>query len=253
MMQHTDNVRAFIIHLERARAREPHVELLKSALPVVSEIVMAVDAQELSCDEVARFYHRHIYRPTYPFILSQNEIACFLSHRKIWALIAKQDCDAGLILEDDAGLDAGFTKSFVLACDFIKKYHFIRLPHRMRETGSVLAERDGVRLILPQPVGLGQVAYLVSRQGAVQLLEMTQIFDRPIDVFLQMFWLTKLRPLSILPSGIREISAQIGGSTLHQKRTIGGKCRREILRPLYRWRLALACKKHAHFMNILEG
>jgi len=239
-------IKSFIIHLDRAQAREAQVARLRADLPIASEIVAAIDAQSLNADKVAHIYHRTIHQPAYPFALSRNEIACFLSHRQVWAMIVEQNCAAGLILEDDAHLDADFANAFALACDFMTEQHFIRFPHKLREKGEVLAERHGVRLIMPSVVGLGQVAYLVSRKAAEQLLASTMVFDRPVDVLLQMFWLTKVRPLSILPSGIREISAQIGGSSLHGKRTMREKWRREILRPLYRWRLARLSKKYTN-------
>jgi len=240
-------IKAFIIHLERAVARESQVAALKAALPIASEIVRAVDAQNLPVNEIMRVYRRHLYKPAYPFTLSENEIACFLSHRQAWAMIVEQGCDSGLILEDDAHIGVDFAAAFALAQEFMTPRSFFRFPHHQRERGETITQRDKVRLIQPLPVGLGQVAYLISREVAGQLLEVTEFFDRPVDVLLQMFWLTKVRPLTIHPSGIEEISAQLGGSTLHRKRTMAEKLRREILRPLYRWRIAYisqlsACK-----------
>jgi len=237
-------IKAFIIHLERANEREAQLANLATALPVPSDIITAIDGQGLNPERIAQYYRRHLHKPTYPFALSRNEIACFLSHRKAWKAIIEQNCASGLILEDDASIGVDFAEAFALASQFMTADNFIRLPHRNRERGRVLAEKGNACLIQPDVVGLGQVAYLVSREAAGALLEATKIFDRPVDVLLQMFWLTKIRPLSILPSGISEISGQIGGSTLHQKRMMGEKARRELLRPLYRWRIAQISKKY---------
>jgi len=238
-------IKAFILHLDRAVAREEQVKKLQQTLPITSEVVAAIDAHDLSVDQMAHVYRRHLYKPAYPFILSKNEVACFLSHRKIWAMIVEQGCAGGLILEDDAHLNGDFAEAFALASTFMTPRSFIRFPHHRRERGEVIASKGDIRLILPKVVGLGQVACLISREVAAQLLDRTEFFDRPIDVLLQMFWLTKVRPLSITPSGIEEISQQLGGSTLHQKRTMGTKLRREILRPLYRWRLAHFSRKYS--------
>jgi len=245
MSQEISIIKAFIIHLERARAREVQVRKLVASVPVCVEIVQAIDVKDLSLEDIARYYQPRLYKPSYPFALSTNEIACFLSHRKIWAEIVAQNCAGGLILEDDAEIGNAFATAFALSSEFITEYGLIRFPHKMREKGQILVRREGVELIKPLPVGLGQVAYLISREVAQKLLVVTERFDRPIDVLLQMFWLTKVRPLSILPSGIKEISAQIGGSTLHKRCSFGEKWHREILRPLYRWRVKNFSKEYA--------
>jgi len=241
-------VKAFIIHLERAVTRSRQVAALSAALPIASEIVCAVDAWALTAAEIANVYQPRLSQPFYPFTLSRNEVACFLSHRRAWAMMVEQNCDFGLFLEDDAAIGHDFADAFALAREFMTPHSFIRFPHHQRERGQALMIRDGIKIIQPVPVGLGQVAYLLSREAAQQLLSVTEIFDRPVDVLLQMFWLTKVRPLTIHPSGIEEISAQIGGSTLHHKRNRGEKVRREILRPLYRWRIARASKKYSERM-----
>jgi len=239
-----NHIKAFIIHLERAHNRQPQVEKLMAALPVTAEIVPAVDGKNLADADVARYYQPRLHQPFYPFTLSINEIACFLSHRKAWTTLIEQGCTAGFILEDDAAIGDDFAAAFVLARTFMTPRSLIRFPHRAREKGKTLTQHGNVRLMMPQPAGLGQVAYLLSRSVAEQLLKVTETFDRPIDVALQMFWLTKIRPLSILPSGISEISPQLGGSTLHKKHRGVEKWRREILRPLYRWQIARCSRKY---------
>jgi GR25 family glycosyltransferase involved in LPS biosynthesis len=86
------------------------------------------------------------------------------------------------------------------------------------------------------------VAQLVSREAAIRLLKASERVDRPVDVLLQMAWATAVVPKSVVPSGIREISSCLGGSTLTQDRTWLSKCRHEILRPIYRTRIARYAK-----------
>ncbi|MCE2523670.1 MAG: hypothetical protein J4F49_10720 [Rhodobacteraceae bacterium] len=50
----------------------------------------------------------------------------------------------------------------------------------------------------------------MSRTAAERLLEATQRIDRPIDCFLQSIY-------SVIPSGVGEISQELGGSTIHAK------------------------------------
>ncbi|MBB5702327.1 GR25 family glycosyltransferase involved in LPS biosynthesis [Ochrobactrum daejeonense] len=230
-------VKAFIIHLERAGDRRPQVEKLIEKLPVEAEVVDAVDGRSLDAATIARVYRRSVHKPRYPFQLSTNEIACFLSHRKAWQAIVDQELEAGFVIEDDIELTSQFQTAYAAACEVLSVDSFIRFPFRERETGrEVLSERD-VRIIEPAPVGLGMVAQLVGREAARNLLAATEIFDRPVDTTAQMNWITGLRPLSVLPGGVTEVSARLGGSTIQKSRSLPDKLKREILRPLYRWKI----------------
>jgi GR25 family glycosyltransferase involved in LPS biosynthesis len=228
-------IKAFIIHLKRAENRRAQVSRLVAELPVEAEILDAVDSHTLPQPEIDRVYRRQLHRPRYPFALSINEIACFLSHRKAWQAIVDQNLDAGLVIEDDVALNAAFDAAFAAACSHLKSGDFIRFPFRAdRETGEVVFAGNDVRIIEPVPVGLGMVAQLVSREAAQGLLAATETFDRPVDTTAQMNWVTGLRPFSVIPGGVEEISARLGGSTIKQKKSLADKLKREILRPLYR-------------------
>lgn len=228
-------IKAFIIHLERATERRGQVAALISQLPVPAEIMTAVDAKTLSDAETDRTYKPRLHKPYYPFRLSRNEIACFLSHRKAWQAIVDHKLEAGLILEDDVALTADFPAAFAAATAVVEQAGLVRLPFRAdRETGEVVLARETVKVIRPVPLGLGAQAQLIDRKTAQGLLDITTSFDRPVDTFIQMNWITGLRPLSAVPGGIKEISASLGGSTLKQPRSLVQKLHRELFRPFYR-------------------
>lgn len=230
-------IKAFIIHLKRATDRQPQVARLIESLPVEAEVVEAVDGRTLDPQVIARVYRRAVHRPHYPFPLSTNEIACFLSHRKAWQAIVNQNLDAGFVLEDDVELTPEFPAAFAAARSLADTGSFIRFPFRERESGRELLNTGGVRIIEPVPVGLGMVAQLIGRDAARRLLAATEVFDRPVDTTAQMNWVTGLKPLSVLPGGVREISVDLGGSTIQKSRALPDKLKREILRPLYRWQV----------------
>lgn len=233
----TSTIKALIIHLERAKERYNQVELLKAALPCPTLIINAVDSQTLDDSSINRFYRKNLYRPYYPFTLSKNEIACFLSHRTAWQKIVDDGLDAGFIIEDDIALTDRFFAVFQFALTEIDPHSFIRFPFRVREQGKILAQKDDIRLIEPKEVGLGQVAQLVGREAAKKLLEATEIFDRPVDTTEQLYWKTGVHPKTILPPVVREISGEIGGSTIKSKHGFFARLYREIARPLYRHRI----------------
>ncbi len=237
-------IKAFIIHLERASERRAQVAELSAQLPVPVEIIIAVDAKQLSDEQVAQAYKPRLHKPYYPFRLSRNEIACFLSHRKTWQAIIDQNLDAALVLEDDVALTADFPAAFSAACKALGKQSFIRLPFRPeKEHGITVMECEGAKVIRPCPVGLGAVAQLISKEAAQILLDITAPFDRPVDTFEQMNWVTGLVPLTVIPGGVDEISASLGGSTLKPPRNLRHKLHRELMRPFYRRSVTVYSRK----------
>ncbi|MBN9044530.1 MAG: glycosyltransferase family 25 protein [Rhizobiales bacterium] len=236
------NIKAFIIHLARAADRRPQVERLTRDLsvqgPVKAEVIDAVDNRALDEATIARVYRRRLHAPRYPFPLSRNEIACFLSHRKAWQAIVDRKLDAGFVIEDDVALTADFSDAFRAATDHLEPGGFIRFPFRMdREHGREVYRNDHVRIIVPNPIGLGMVAQLVSHDAARKLLDVTLPFDRPVDTTVQMRWITGLQPLAVIPGGVKEISSELGGTTIQHRKNLSARLAREILRPVYRMRV----------------
>lgn len=227
-------IAAFVIHLERAAQRRPQVERLRQSLPMGVEVIDAVDGRELGEDEIASVYLRHLHRPRYPFRLSASEVACFMSHRKVWQRIADSDLDAALIVEDDVEVDQPKLQAVLDAfAPRMTRDDYLRLPRKMRESGPVLEGTDGL-VFRPRMLGLGMQLQLVGPGAAARLLETTRQFDRPVDTLLQ---LRRLHPgVRFLCS--RDVLAReiaVGGSLVQKKRkSLADLVSREVGRPLYR-------------------
>jgi len=237
ILENKPRLKAIIIHLDRALERRKNIKKLVQQLPCPAEIIPAVDCQKLGPETVNQVYRRQLYHPKYPFVLSLNEIACFLSHRRAWQYIVENDLDYGLIIEDDVRLLSEFELALNLALNNVDIQSFIRFPFCERETGLLLAQVASFRLIKPNRVGLGQVAQLVGREAAHKLLMQTETFDRPVDNLMQLFWQTSIHPLCVLPGCVEEISSELGGSLLKQKHKLHARLQREVLRPIYRWQI----------------
>lgn len=232
------NIKAFIIHLTRATDRKPQVDKLIHELPVKTEVIDAVDSRTLTDAEIGRVYKHKLHAPRYPFELSKNEIACFLSHRKAWQAIVDQQLDTGFVIEDDIELTDVFNAAFHAVSNHFEPGSFVRFTFRDdREDGREVFRNNEVRIIIPNPIGLGMVAQLVSFDAAKKLLAITERFDRPVDTTIQMRWVTDLQPLAVIPGGVKEISAQLGGTTIQHKKSLSDKLKREIMRPIYRMRV----------------
>ena len=227
-----------IIHLDRSLERKPQVRKLKKDLPYRTKIVEAVDGSKPNND-FSNSYIPRILRPHYPFSLRSAEIACFQSHRKCWQEMLDRGLEAALIIEDDVDIiDGEFTAAVKLAMTEIKLGDLIRFPMKPREKPrNRSVKRDNISIFEPTVIGLGTQAQIVTYDAARRLLEKTEHFDRPIDVYLQLRWKHGVRVLTLWPHGVRERSSSLGGSLIGKERSNGDKLRRELLRPLYRAKL----------------
>ena len=227
-----------IIHLERSLERKPQVRKLKNDLPYRTKVVEAIDGSKPDND-FSKIYIPRLLRPRYPFSLRLAEVACFQSHRKCWQEILDRGLEAALIIEDDVDIiDGEFTAAVKLAMKEIKKGDLIRFPMKPREKPrNRSVKRDNISIFEPTVIGLGTQAQIVTYDAARRLLEKTEHFDRPIDVYLQLRWKHGVRVLTLWPNGVRERSSSLGGSLIGKERSNGDKLRRELLRPLYRAKL----------------
>lgn len=229
--------KAFVIHLERAAGRRASVDALIGALPVESEVLPAVDGRALSEAAAAAAHVRARYAPAYPFALARPEIGAFLSHRAAWRRIVDENLDHAFVFEDDASVDPA---RFACVARFLAaeraRWRYVLMPAAGLESiGERLAAQDGVTLVRPASPPLRAIGQAVSREAAERLLGLTAPFDRPVDTFLQMNWVTGITLLAVAPTPIRDVSRETGGTTV-QRRRLGlvERLRHEALRPIYR-------------------
>jgi GR25 family glycosyltransferase involved in LPS biosynthesis len=228
--------KAYILHLERAVSRAANVKALEAGLPIESEIVAAVDGARLSPAEIDQAYARRRFRPRYPFALTATEVGVFLSHRAIWRRIVYDECDFGLVFEDDAQVDPALLAALI---EFVTAertaWEYVLMPAAPIRGGATVARRGGLALIRPDVPPLRAIGQIVSRAAAERLLDRTLPFDRPVDTLLQMNWVTGQTVLVASPSPVRDVSRETGGTTV-QRRSMGPaeRIHHEAMRPIYR-------------------
>jgi len=229
--------KAFVIHLERAAGRRASVEALARALPIESEILPAVDGLALSAEAVGAAYAGARYAPRYPFALTRSEIGAFLSHRAAWRRIVDDGLDFAFVFEDDASLDPQrFTALLAALAAERGRWRYVLLPAAgLEPAGVTLARRGDVALLRPSSPPLRAIGQAVAREAAERLLALTAPFDRPVDTFLQMNWVTGVTLLAAAPTPIRDVSRETGGTTVQRKRLgLIDRLRHEAMRPVYR-------------------
>lgn len=231
---------SLIIHMSGSTARRPNAEALLRALPDAM-LVEAVDGRDPAQVTGVAIRAGDAHRPVYPFPLAPGEIGCFLSHRRCWRRILAEGWDYALIVEDDLAIAPDRLRAALALIDaHVTPDSYIRIPVKQREKpAQVLGENDGLDLILPKVIGLQTVAQVVGRGAAERLLKASETIDRPVDTFLQMHWITGQPVHSLLGSGARELTADLGGSTIQKKTRANSKLARELKRAAYRAQVAL--------------
>jgi glycosyl transferase family 25 len=238
--------KAFILHLERARAREATVQALRESVAIESEVIAAVDGALLSPQEVDQVSTQRRFRPRYPFPLTRTEVGVFLSHRAAWRRIVEEDLDFAFIFEDDAEIDPpGFTAVVEFVSLERQSWDYVLLPAQPIRNGTPVASRGGHSLLRPGAPPLRAIAQIVSLAAAKRLLERTLPFDRPIDTLMQMTWVTGQPLLVAAPSPIRDVSRETGGSTV-QRKSMGflDRLHHEAMRPIYRAQVLARYRRH---------
>ena len=231
---------SLIIHMSGSTARRPNAEALLRALPSAA-LIEAVDGRDPAQVTGVTIRNGDAHRPAYPFPLAPGEVGCFLSHRRCWRRILAEGWDYALIVEDDLAIAPDRLRAVLaLVADHATPDSYIRIPAKQREKpAQVLGETDGLQLILPRVIGLQTVAQVVGRGAAERLLKASETIDRPVDTFLQMHWVTGQPVHSLLGTGARELTADLGGSTIQKKTRANSKLAREIKRASYRAQVAL--------------
>jgi glycosyl transferase family 25 len=166
----------FLINLDRHPLRLKRMESQLQGLPF--KRIAAVDGKTVDGPE-----QRDRSRPPSCENLSRYGKACALSHRVAWREFLAGPEKFACVLEDDVYLSPDFTRfirdeSWIPAgCNLLKLETNLHKVFLSRKTICCL---DRSVAIL-HSLHLGTAAYIVSRKGAADLLQRTQVLDCPTD------------------------------------------------------------------------
>jgi glycosyl transferase family 25 len=210
-MSKRDDLRVFVISLERATERREYMADLVSRLGLTAEFVSAVDGKQLSPEQRARYSSRRARR-IYGCEMTDSEIGCYMSHLAIYNRMIEEDIETVLVLEDDiscvADLRGVLDEVIRLPRD---AWQVIRLqssktsitePANGRGQGERIVgvgERDIYRI---RTSILGGCAYLIRRPAAEAMLLRSGRIDMPIDQTLDRYWENGIVPYVLRPTPV---------------------------------------------------
>ncbi len=255
----------YFINLDRSPGRLDWFMAQVAGMDVATVRVPAVDARQLPEEE----FERMRLMSSGVNSMSPAEMACLLSHRKVWALVAEGEDDWAFVAEDDIHFSAD-AASFLTSdrwipagVDIVKAETDLR---RHELSFKTWGEPFGHELRRLKSSHVGSGGYFVSRSAARKLLAYTERHCEPVDVILfsategllrdlialqlspaicvQDVWIATAANEGVLSSGIAEDRLQFHRSDPRSARRRGsakavheiGRIGRQIVRP---FRMAL--------------
>ncbi|WP_348645467.1 glycosyltransferase family 25 protein [Mesorhizobium sp. WSM4303] len=171
------HMKCLVINLDRSRDRLAHVSAEFARIGVAFERVTAVDARDRP--DLAEMPQRKKH-----LRMADGEIACLLSHRQCWSMIAAGDDAYGAIFEDDivfadkAGPLLAGAGWIPADADIVKLETFF---NRTVISRKGVACGHGFSASRLHAVHIGTAGYIVSRQAARDLIEATNEIAIPVD------------------------------------------------------------------------
>lgn len=141
--------------------------------------------------------------------MTNNEIACYLSHLKAYeALIASRE-EAALILEDDISCDMRLTHVLnSLNASEPTKWSVLRLqstktsvaePTSKADYGEAIEDIAGHSICRLKTNVLGGCGYVIRREAALTLLTRSRRIFMPIDQMMDRYWENGIAPYVVRP------------------------------------------------------
>lgn len=184
---------------------------LLSDLGFTATIIPAFDGKKLRPEQRAR-YNGERARRMYGCEMSDNEIACYLSHLSVYSKMLEHRIDAALILEDDISC-VGDLKPVVEGVMKLPRtnWQVVRLqstkrsvshPTTRRGAGEPVAQVGQREIFRLRTSVLGGCAYLIRLGAANAMLERSEHMDMPIDQTLDRYWENGIIPYVLRPTPV---------------------------------------------------
>lgn len=209
-MADTGSLPVFIISLDRAEQRRDYMRALIARLGMTAHFVSAVDGQNLTAEQRARYSSRRARR-VYGCEMTDNEIACYLSHLSVYSRMLEEGIETALILEDDISCVADFKAILDQALTLpTASWQVLRLQSTKRSVaspdasatrarGEAVAEVGPRRIFRIRTSVLGGCAYLIRRSAASAMLVRSKHIEMPIDQTLDRYWENGIIPYVLRP------------------------------------------------------
>ena len=217
------------INLDRDAERRTRLLAELQQIDMPSERFPAVWWADVPPEQASRWYSDDLNARQYYKPLRNGEKGCYASHIGAWQQLLASDAPALVVLEDDVRLRPQFADVVNAIAALQEPWDMVKLLGRDQEkTRSQRPLTGNTVLVDYARVPSMTAGYVISRAGAVRLLERRQPFGRPIDVDLRFWWeCGDLRILGVSPATIELDDTSLVSSIWDE---------RDTLTPAQRWR-----------------
>ena len=187
-------MRILLINLARAEARRAKMTTQFAELNLPFEILEATDGRTLTEADRAFVDHKARQRIT-PYPLTDNEIGCWISHRRAIESVAQGDDSMAVIIEDDITCTPDFGATIQAIESNGGSFDFIFLHRKFKKGEAFVPCRPlmaGRNLGRVRYASMGCLAYVVSREGARKFLARTSHSGHAVDKEIHRYWVNGL-------------------------------------------------------------
>lgn len=220
----------FVINLARDTDRRAHAEKTLAALGIDAQFVTAVDGRALTATDRAMVDPAKTAR-LYGHAMMDSEIACYLSHYRIYEKMLREDIPVALVMEDDLAIDPTLPRIVrdILDVPF-QKWQVVRLQSARKKivagatpdfAGRAVADLTDGKVYALRVHVLGACAYLIRQAGARAMVEYGQRIFMPIDHTMDRYWENGILPYVVRPFPVRQhddFGTSIGDRSAKQSR-----------------------------------
>lgn len=234
----TKTIHIYYINLDRSPERAKFIKDQFNSSNIKLTRVQATDGSSLDQNLISEIQRsqsilEHFQKP------KPGEIGAFFSHQAVWNLIANQDEDFSIVIEDDVIVDQALFDDFICLISDIDTEDIIDISGRK---GFVSVDKkplkNNISLTRYSTPPLGMTGKIIGKQAAVKLYNFMPEYLSPVDVMVQKVYQHKVCIWSTNKCYIKHADQLVGGTTIQTKdRNFSKKILRELKRPL--WRAAI--------------
>lgn len=198
----------FVINLDKSPERMAKIAKRLNELEIPFERISGVYGADLSEYDLNSAYSARLNARTYRRPLTKGEIGCYMSHLKAWKAIVDSSIPCALVIEDDILIDSNIKtlceklNKIAYSYDIVKFFCKKSKPKVIKKVSM----GNGYNLCRFKKVPIGNLAQLISLEGAQKLLKNFSTFGRSVDEDIQHWWEADLNVLGVFPSAVNIIN-----------------------------------------------
>jgi len=239
-----------VISLPLSTQRQTKISTGLQAAGMPFSMLMGVDGRELSASELECFAPSR-FMARFRREIGPAEVGCTLSHKLALETFMASNESTALILEDDAVIPPNLGEAIDLLVDCLPRdWGFLKVGGIGGVRGRLLLETAVGKIVETPATTVCAHAYVVSRQGASQLLRRILPIQFPYDIYLRDTHVHGARTFEVVPTLVDQ--EDLAGSRIECDRL--ERPRSSDLGSLvaYRvWKLGHEIRRRAHIVKTI--